>query len=55
MYDFGYFENQKRYGQHSPPIWNLGNIKTKVRGFVGRQDNLGDIQDNSLLAARLNA
>lgn len=55
MYDYGYFENQKKYGQHSPPVWNLQNIKTKVRAFVGRQDKLGDVTDNSLLAARLNS
>lgn len=54
MYDYGYEGNQKKYGQHKPPIWNLQNIKTKVRAFVGRQDKLGDVTDNSLLAARLN-
>jgi pimeloyl-ACP methyl ester carboxylesterase len=55
MYDYGYFENKRIYGQSAPPVWNLANIKTKVRGFVGRQDNLGDVKDNSLLAARLNS
>ena len=55
MYDYGYAENKKIYGQTTPPNWNLANIKTKVRAFVGRQDNLGDVKDNSLLAARLNS
>lgn len=54
MYNYGHKENEKIYGQKTPPVWNLGNIKTKVRAYVGRQDKLGDIKDNSLLASKLN-
>ena len=54
MYDYGSRQNQAIYGQKTAPTWNLGYIKAPVRAYVGRQDNLGDVIDNSLLAAKLN-
>jgi pimeloyl-ACP methyl ester carboxylesterase len=41
------------YGQSKPPVYNLANIKTRVRAFVGKQDKLGDVKDNRILEDRL--
>jgi hypothetical protein len=40
QYDFGKKENQKRYGQNSPPEINISTFDTPVAMFVGKQDPL---------------
>ena len=50
-YDFGDRENEKIYGQKTPPEYDLTNINIPVRGFVGLDDELGDPTDNAFLSA----
>ena len=52
-FDWGEKENLKRYGQRTPPLYDLSLINIPVRGFVGVDDQLGDTVDNSYLAANL--
>ena len=52
-FDFGYLENQKKYGQHTPPEYDLNLINVPVRGFIGTDDELGDPVDNAFLTAKL--
>lgn len=52
-YDFGYLENQKKYGQHTPPEYDFNLINIPVRGFIGTDDELGDPTDNAYLTAKL--
>lgn len=35
----------KRYGQETPPLYDLSNIKVKVALFTGKYDKLADSQD----------
>jgi hypothetical protein len=37
--------NNMHYGQSSPPVWNLKNIKVPVRLFAGSSDELADPTD----------
>ena len=53
-FDFGAAGNLNRYGQTTAPAYDLNNIKIPVRGFVGTQDVLGDVEDTSLLNSKLN-
>ena len=48
-FDYGASVNQKVYGQSTPPVYNLGNIKIPVSLFIGTKDPLGDMQDNEIL------
>lgn len=52
-YDFGALQNIKRYGQKTPPMYDLSNINIPVRGFVGLDDELGDPIDNDYLTNTL--
>ncbi len=52
-YNFGETENLRRYGQKTPPEYDLKLINIPVRGFVGLSDRLGDPTDNSILANNL--
>ena len=52
-YDFGTRENEKKYGQKTPPKYDFSNINIPVRGFVGLDDSLGDPTDNDFLTNTL--
>jgi pimeloyl-ACP methyl ester carboxylesterase len=52
-YDFGTRENEKKYGQKQPPMYDFSNINIPVRGFVGLDDSLGDPTDNDYLTNTL--
>jgi hypothetical protein len=47
-YDYGQTENQKIYGQASPPLIPIQNLQGKVpiAMFVGQKDELADPIDN---------
>jgi len=45
-YDWGTSAlNMKHYNQTTPPVWNLSNIRVKMRFFGGTSDELADITD----------
>ncbi len=49
-YDFGEASlNFKRYGQDTPPIYDLANIKRRIYLIVGSDDKLGNIEDCKVL------
>jgi pimeloyl-ACP methyl ester carboxylesterase len=52
-FDFGLYENRRRYQQDKPPAYDFANIRIPVALFTGLQDTLGDPADNLLLAASL--
>uniref|UniRef100_A0A1B0CJ10 Putative triglyceride lipase-cholesterol esterase n=1 Tax=Lutzomyia longipalpis TaxID=7200 RepID=A0A1B0CJ10_LUTLO len=52
-FDYGRSENEKRYGQHSPPRYNLTNISTPVALIYATNDWLAGPQDVELLHKRL--
>ena len=52
-FDFGLVENLKKYGQKSPPAYDLNLIRSPVRSFIGVDDLLGDTVDNSFVTAHL--
>ena len=53
MFDFGAYENRKRYGQEKPPVYDFSNIRVPVALFVGLQDTLGSPTDNRILLENL--
>lgn len=45
--DFGSSKNTQLYGQSTPPLINLQNIKTvPIAMFVGTSDQLATVEDN---------
>jgi len=52
-FDFGRYENQKRYGQPTPPPYDFRNIKIPVAVFAGLQDTLADPGDSVILKNNL--
>jgi gastric triacylglycerol lipase len=52
-FDYGRVENEKKYGQKTPPDYDLNLINLPVRGFIGTDDELGDPVDNAFLTAKL--
>lgn len=42
-------ENQKHYGQPTPPNYNLSNVNVNLALFTGSQDAFADPQDVALL------
>ncbi len=45
-YDYGEPNlNLLNYGQETPPIYDLGNIKNKIYLIVGTYDKLGTVED----------
>ncbi len=52
-YNFGESENMRRYGQKTPPEYNLDLINIPVRTFNGLNDILGDVTDNTILQKNL--
>ena len=52
-FDYGKKENLKKYGQATPPRFELEKIRTKVRMYVATADPLGDTVDNQILYSRL--
>lgn len=52
-YDFGPEENMIKYGQATPPDWNLTNIVQKVHLFLGDNDTVGDLEDQQTLLAHM--
>jgi len=53
MFDYGPEENFKVYGQLTAPVWDLGNIKTKMTFLVGTGDYFSTVQDVTNLKDRL--
>jgi gastric triacylglycerol lipase len=54
-YDFrNETENLRRYGQKTPPVLNLSNVDAEVHLYVGRFDELADLQDFEILIGKLN-
>ena len=45
MFDYGERNNQKHYGQKTPPQYNLENITFPVHMYVGKYDKLADVED----------
>jgi pimeloyl-ACP methyl ester carboxylesterase len=54
-FDFGSYENKRRYAQEKPPVYDFKNIRVPVTLFMGDQDTLGDPADNLILASNLKA
>lgn len=52
-FDYGRTENEKKYGQATPPPYDLTLINLPIRGFTGLDDELGDPTDSAMLAADL--
>lgn len=52
-FDFGSYENGKRYGAPKPPAYEFANIKVPVALFSGLQDTLADTTDVTILAGHL--
>ena len=45
-FDYGSDEkNKAHYGQVTPPVWNLSNIRIPIRLFAGSTDRLADLTD----------
>jgi pimeloyl-ACP methyl ester carboxylesterase len=53
MFDFGTKENLLRYKRYSPEDYDFRLITTPVRGFVCKEDTLGNHVDNSILERNL--
>lgn len=53
MFNFGPYENKKRYGTDSAPAYDYRNIRIPVSLFMGMQDTLGNPGDNLILADKL--
>ena len=45
-FDYGSVINYQKYGQTSPPEFNLTNIQIPVGLFIGRNDHIADVKDN---------
>jgi len=52
-YDYGYFGNEKHYGQHSPPLYDLSQVTVPTAIFTGGHDTLADPSDVTRLLAEL--
>ncbi|XP_065309604.1 lipase lipl-1-like [Dermacentor albipictus] len=52
-YDYGFLENQKRYGQATPPQFPLENIRSRIGLFRGPSDRLADPTDIDDLVKRI--
>jgi hypothetical protein len=46
QFDYGKSENQKKYGQDTPPLYDLNKIDNKICLFVGKDDRLATVADN---------
>jgi pimeloyl-ACP methyl ester carboxylesterase len=53
MYDYGKAGNQAKYGQPTPPIYDLGKITEPIYMFVGEYDHLASVADTATLRGRL--
>lgn len=53
MFDHGKEENQRRYGQDTPPPYDFGLIKTELHIVFGGTDNLTPQEDIDLLEGEL--
>jgi len=53
MYDFGEKENMKKYGQKTPPVYDLGKITVPVYLHAGSYDELADPEDVERLNSEL--
>ena len=45
-FDYGVKKNMQKYGQSSPPIYDLTKITLPVHLYVGKYDRLADVKDN---------
>jgi len=55
MYDFGAKENLIKYGQKTPPVYNLANINASIALFTGTDDDLADPADVEILRSGLSS
>mmetsp|Transcript_39567 Transcript_39567/g.35355 ORF Transcript_39567/g.35355 Transcript_39567/m.35355 type:complete len:97 (+) Transcript_39567:837-1127(+) len=53
MYDYGTEGNLKKYGQKTPPIYDLGKITVPVYLYAGYYDELADPTDVERLKSEL--
>ena len=53
MFDFGRYENMKKYGQSDAPVYDFKNIKIPVTLFTGLKDTLADPEDSKILLSNL--
>lgn len=53
QFDYGTEENQKRYGQDTPPLYPIENIKLPVLIYYGENDLLSTEDNNELLISEL--
>ncbi|XP_075260479.1 lipase member J-like [Convolutriloba macropyga] len=54
MYDYGWHDNKKHYGQHTAPIYNISTLDIPVSLFSGGRDWLADPKDVEKLRADIN-
>lgn len=54
-YDYGETENQQRYGQATPPIYDLTKIRGPLALFFGLEDRLANPIDGKWLVGQLNS
>ena len=52
-FDYGASINQQIYGQSTPPVYNLGNIRIPVSMLIGTKDPIADQRDNEILYSDL--
>lgn len=52
-YDYGILQNEKEYGQATPPCYPVEDISTKVSLYYSDNDSLGDPKDVDVLIKRL--
>lgn len=52
-YDYGTKRNLKLYGQSTPPVYPLEDIRTRIRIYLGGADLLTHIEDSSEISSRL--
>lgn len=53
FFDYGSSENQKKYGQSTPPAFPLQNINVPIAKFTGNTDELGNLIDNKWLSEQI--
>jgi len=53
MYDFGRKGNQEKYGQDTPPIYDIGKVTAPVAAYWSQNDWLAAPEDVIKLTSRL--
>ena len=55
MYDYGKKGNLEHYGQATPPDYDFSRIQVPISFFMGKEDNLGNVVDNTMFQNKLRA